>query len=109
MAPFVFTEAKENLLVAASSGGKMLAFPLAELPRLAKGRGVSIIGLEKSEKLVALAVTRSRSITILGAARGKPRELTLSGAKFDHYVGHRALKGRVLPDKLVAARLQPPP
>jgi len=31
---------------------------------------------------------------------GREKEIEISGVKLDHYVGHRARMGRVLPDKL---------
>ena len=40
-------------------------------------------------------------IMVKGTGRGgKDKELRVAGAEFDHCVGHRANKGRVLPEKI---------
>jgi topoisomerase-4 subunit A len=100
VAPFAFEVAQGNLLVAASSGGKMLAFDLDEVGYLAKGRGVTLMGLDKGEKLVAVAVTRERAVTVSGFGRGRENEVEIAGKDFAHFVSKRGLKGRVLPDKV---------
>jgi topoisomerase-4 subunit A len=100
VAPFLFEVAQGNLLVAASSGGKMLAFDLDEVGYLAKGRGVTLMGLDKGEKLVAVAVTRERSVAVTGFGRGRENEVEIAGKDFAHYVSKRGLKGRVLPEKV---------
>jgi topoisomerase-4 subunit A len=98
--PFAFEVAPGNRLVAVSSGGRMIAFALDEVGYLAKGRGVTLMGLDKGETLVAVAVTRDRSIEVRGVGRGRENEIEIKGKDFDHFVSKRALKGRVLPDKV---------
>jgi topoisomerase-4 subunit A len=100
IAPFVFAVAPGNRLVAVSSGGKLIAFDLDEVGYLPRGRGVTLMGLDKNEKLVAVAVTAERRIDVLGFGRGKENVAEIKGADFDHFVSKRALKGRVLPDKV---------
>jgi topoisomerase-4 subunit A len=98
--PCAFEVGKGNLLVAASSGGKMIAFDLDEVGYLARGRGVTLMGLDKSEKLVAVAVTRDARVDVAGFGRGRENVVEIAGAEFARYVSKRALKGRVLPDKV---------
>ena len=100
LAPFVFTVSAGNRLVAVSSGGRMLAFDLDEVGYLPRGRGVTLMGLDKNEKLVAVAVTAERRVDVLGFGRGKENQAEIKGAEFDHFVSKRALKGRVLPDRV---------
>jgi topoisomerase-4 subunit A len=100
IAPVPFEVAQGNLLVAVSSGGKMLAFDLDEVGYLARGRGVMLMGLDKSEKLVAAAVTREKGIEVQGFGRGRENAVEIKGKDFEHFVSKRALKGRVLPDKV---------
>jgi len=100
IAPFAFEPASGSMLVAASSGGKMIAFDLGEVAVLAKGRGVTLMGLEKSDKLVAVAVTREQRISVAGFGRGRENTVEIEGKDFLHYVSKRALKGRVLPEKV---------
>jgi topoisomerase-4 subunit A len=100
VAPFMFEAGRDRLLVAASSGGKMIAFGLDEVATLAKGRGVTLMGLDKNEKLVAVAVVRENEVEVLGFGRGRENAVEIAGADFARYVSKRALKGRVLPDRV---------
>jgi topoisomerase-4 subunit A len=104
--PVTFAENPANGVVAVSAGGKMLMFALDEVGYLAKGRGVILMGLDEGEPLVAVAVSAGVEVIVSGTSRGKPRELRLGGAALAHYAGHRALKGRVLPDKLLPESLR---
>jgi topoisomerase-4 subunit A len=104
IAPFAFELASGSLAVAVSSGGKMLAFDLDEVGYLAKGRGVTLMGLDKGESLVAVAVTRDRAVEVAGFGRGRDNVAEIAGKDFAHYVSKRALKGRVLPDKVKKPR-----
>jgi topoisomerase-4 subunit A len=100
IAPFPFEVAQGNLLVGVSSGGRMLAFDLDEVGYLARGRGVTLMGLDKGEKLVAALVARERGVEVLGFGRGRENVVEIKGQDFEHFVSKRALKGRVLPDKV---------
>jgi topoisomerase-4 subunit A len=101
VAPFPFEMAKGNLAVAVSTGGRMLAFDLDEIGYLAKGRGVVLIGLDKAEQLLGVVVTAERRVEVSGAGRGgKDNTVEIRGAEFGHFVSKRALKGRVLPEKV---------
>jgi topoisomerase IV subunit A len=105
--PFMFEPQERSYVAATSQEGKMLLFPLAELKAMTKGRGVIVMGLEKTEKLVAVAVSDQPKLTVVGIARGRQKEVELAGQKLWHYVGHRARMGRVLPDKLKPLALKP--
>jgi topoisomerase-4 subunit A len=100
IAPFAFEVGNGNLLVAVSSGGKMIAFDLDEVGYLAKGRGVTLMGLDRTEKLVAVAVTREQHVEVQGFGRGRESVAEIKGAHFARHLSKRALKGRVLPDKV---------
>ncbi len=101
IAPFVYEEAPGNHVVAVSGEGRLLAFDIAEMRSMAKGRGVIVMGLEKGEKLIAAAVTPLTVVTVSGIGRGgKAKSVELKGEKLRHHLGHRARMGRVLPDKL---------
>jgi topoisomerase-4 subunit A len=109
VAPCLYDAASGNLVVAVSGGGRLLAFDIAEMREMARGRGVIMMGLEKNEKLVAVTVTGDRSVIVEGIGRGgKEKQLPLAGAKLGHHVGHRARMGRVLPEKLTPTGLKLP-
>ena len=92
---------KQEMAVALSENGRMLIFPADELKELARGRGVTLMGLDEGEKLVAAGFASGGSVSVTGTTRsGKERTVTMGGKDFDHYVLRRARKGRVLPGKL---------
>ena len=45
---------KPEMAVALSENGRMLLFPADELKELARGRGITLMGLDDGEKLVAV-------------------------------------------------------
>jgi len=107
--PFMFEPTERSYVAAVSAGGRMLLFPLAELKYMSKGRGVVVMGLEKEEKLLAVAVSDESRLVVFGNSRGKDKAVELADAKLWHFVGHRARMGRVLPDKLKPLALNVPP
>jgi topoisomerase-4 subunit A len=113
LAPCAYDEAPGNHVVALSAGGRLLAFDIAEMRAMSRGRGVIVMGLDQGEKLLAAAVTALHSVTVQGLGRaGKEKSIEIKGEKLRHHLGHRARMGRVLPEKLkpvalvVAPRLQ---
>ena len=93
--------ALEELKIAAvSNEGRLLVFPLSELPQLSKGKGNKIIDIpsrraagreEYVKDLVILNAEDRLKIT-----SGK-RSLTLKPADLDHYLGERGRRGSKLP------------
>ncbi len=86
--------------VAVSNEGRMLVFPLQDLPQLAKGKGNKIISIPtarlklREEFVVAVAVvTETDSLVIYS---GK-RHLTLKAKDLEHYRGERGRRGSKLP------------
>ena len=99
--PFAFEESSANYVAALSEQGRLLLFSIAEMRQLSKGRGVIVMGLEKGEKLVAVAVSVQRKLTVVGTGRGgREKTVTISGEELAHYAGHRARMGRVIADKI---------
>ncbi len=89
-----------QLCVAISNEGRMLVFPIADLPQLSKGKGNKIIGIPaaklqlREEFVVAVAVV-SPGQSLL-AYSGK-RYLRLKPADLEHYRGERGRRGNKLP------------
>ncbi|MDN5850416.1 MAG: DNA topoisomerase IV subunit A [Nitrococcus sp.] len=95
----VYTLARDRL-VAVTTAGRLLAFPLQELPELGKGKGNKLIQIPKSrleirDEVVAgvLAVPPERSVVLQA---GK-RTLTLRSSDLDRYIGQRGRRGASLP------------
>ena len=105
--PFPFADTKGNYVAAVSEGGRLLLFSIEEMRQLARGRGVIVMGLEKGERLVAVAVSAQQQLTVTGTGRGgKPKTVTLKGEKLVHHAGHRARMGRVLPERMKPSALE---
>ncbi|GAB5501151.1 MAG: DNA topoisomerase IV subunit A [Pseudohongiellaceae bacterium] len=89
-----------GLIVAITNEGRMLMFPLNELPRLAKGKGNKIISIptarvaDRVEYVIALAVLRPEDGLTVHAGR---RHHNLKPADLDHYRGERGRRGNKLP------------
>ena len=90
----------EVLVAAVSSAGKLLAFPLAELPQLARGKGVKIIQLPKAksqsreEFVVDIEVVPPRAALTVHAGR---RYIKLKPSDLAYYLLGRGRTGRMLP------------
>ncbi len=89
-----------EFIVAISNEGRMLMFPLSELPRLAKGKGNKIIGIpsarvaDRIEFVVALTVLGENDTLTVHAGR---RHHNLKPADLEHYRGERGRRGNKLP------------
>jgi topoisomerase IV subunit A len=92
---------KPLMAVAFSGNGRMLLFPAEELKELARGRGITLMGLDEDEKLVAVGFAGSKSVTVAGTSKsGKERTVKISGSDLQKHILHRARKGCLLPGKL---------
>ena len=92
--------AKECLIAAISSIGRLLLFEMEELPELAKGKGNKLINIpgpkykSGAEKMVAAAVVPEDGH--LEVYTGT-RKMTIKWNDLDDYYGDRALRGSMLP------------
>ncbi len=89
-----------DLLAVVSNEGRMLLFPIKDLPELARGKGNKMISIPalraqaREEFVVAVAVAPAdTAITLLA---GK-RKLTLKPSDLEHYRGERGRRGNKLP------------
>jgi len=78
---------------------RLLIFPVAELPQLARGKGVKLINIPKAkyqegERVLGLAVFRKGEFLRINSGK---RPLNIGRAEFENYTGARATRGRVLP------------
>jgi topoisomerase-4 subunit A len=93
-----------------SEKGRLLVFGFDEIKALSGGgRGVILMELEKSEKLVAAQPIDQRGVVVLGTGRGgKPQELTLGPKDLGSHFGKRARKGKAIEAKIKPAGLAQP-
>lgn len=100
MAPLRVQDVDNQQLVVVSNDGRLLVFPLVDVPRLAKGKGNKLINIAtaaaatREEFLVAAAVFSPGQT--LQVYSGK-RHLKLKLADLEHYVGERGRRGNKLP------------
>ena len=92
--------AGDALLCAVSNDGKLLVFPVQDLPELPRGKGNKILSLvpkkleSREEFLAAIAVVAAPQSLII---RSGERKMTLKFDELDAYRGERAQRGSVLP------------
>lgn len=93
--------ADDNLYcVSISNEGRMLVFPLKDLPELAKGKGNKIISIptakakNREEFVVSIAVVSETDCLVIYSGK---RHLTLKPKDLEHYRGERGRRGSKLP------------
>jgi topoisomerase-4 subunit A len=93
-------EPEQTLLATVSNDGRLLVFPVTELPELARGKGNKIMNIPsarakaREEFVIAVAlICPGQSLTLCS---GK-RHVTLKPADLDHYRGERGRRGNKLP------------
>ncbi len=98
--PAAVTDPESDRVVAISNEGRMLVFPVSELPALSRGKGNKIIGIPgkrvvSREEFVAViaCVPQGGKLT---AYSGK-RYITLKESDLDNYQGERGRRGGKLP------------
>ncbi|OUS26793.1 DNA topoisomerase IV subunit A [Gammaproteobacteria bacterium 45_16_T64] len=98
--PKPITNLESDYLVAVSNEGRMLLFPLAELPELARGKGNKIIGIpaarvaERDEFLVDVETIGEKDTLVIFAGK---RHINLKHSDLEHYFGERGRRGNKLP------------
>lgn len=100
LTPLAIKSPETDQVVAISNEGRMLVFPIAELPKLSKGKGNKIISIpsaraaSREEFVKILAVVPAESGITLVAGK---RKMTIKASDLTHYVGERGRRGNKLP------------
>ncbi|WP_019603993.1 DNA topoisomerase IV subunit A [Teredinibacter turnerae] len=100
LAPQLLEATDASWLAAFSNEGRLLVFPVSELPELARGKGNKIINIpaarvqSREEFVVALVVFNEKST--IKVFSGK-RHLGLKYRDLEHYLGERGRRGNKLP------------
>lgn len=93
-------ENENDLVAAITNQGRMLVFPLTELPQLARGKGNKIIGIPKAS--FESGEDFLQEVAVLGEGRelrllsGK-RHFTIKSKDLENFVGNRGRRGNFLP------------
>ncbi|NND59499.1 MAG: DNA topoisomerase IV subunit A [Gammaproteobacteria bacterium] len=100
LAPVPLPSGDALWLAAASNEGRLLIFPLEELPEMSRGKGNKILSIPPArvksgdEFMVATAVIDERQSLLIRAGK---RTMTLSQDDMERYEGTRGRRGSLLP------------
>ncbi|QGZ28661.1 DNA topoisomerase IV subunit A [Stutzerimonas stutzeri] len=100
VAPRPLSNRDQDWLAAVTTEGRLLVFPVRDLPQLGKGKGNKIIGIagdrvaSREEYLMDLAVLPEGATLVLQAGK---RTLSLKADDLEHYKGERGRRGNKLP------------
>jgi topoisomerase-4 subunit A len=98
--PAMVGDAEGAMVVAVSNEGRMLVFPLQELPEMSRGKGNKIIGIpgarvaSREEFVVAVQVVKPGQSLVIYAGK---RHHSLKFSDLEHYQGERGRRGNKLP------------
>jgi topoisomerase-4 subunit A len=98
--PALFDPEASNTIVCATSEGYLLAFPLADVPELSRGKGNKLINIPPKrlrageEFMVGMAVMAEKEEILVWAGQ---RYLRMAARDIEHFAGERAKRGRKLP------------
>jgi topoisomerase-4 subunit A len=100
LAPQKVNDYDHDLIAAVSNEGRLLIFPIRELPQMARGKGNKIMGISANKLMTreeyVVGVTVLVAGTPLTLYSGK-RHITLKAADLEHYLGERGRRGNKLP------------
>jgi topoisomerase-4 subunit A len=100
VAPAIITSAEAETVVCVTSDGYLLAFPLSDLPALAKGKGNKLINIPPKrlkageEHMIGVVVIAEREEILVWAGQ---RYMRIGRKDLEHFTGERAKRGRKLP------------
>lgn len=99
-APIQHSGARSDMVAVVSNTGRLLIFPLTQLPRLSKGKGHKLMGLTSNGK----QPSQERVIALACFAQGQPltlhcgqRHVTIKSTDMMPYTGNRGRRGSKLP------------
>ncbi|PKM17554.1 MAG: DNA topoisomerase IV subunit A [Gammaproteobacteria bacterium HGW-Gammaproteobacteria-15] len=98
--PLVVKQPETDLVLCISNEGRMLVFPVADLPKLSKGKGNKLMSIpsaraaSREEYVCQLAIVPADGSVTLVAGK---RKLGLKADDFAHYHGERGRRGNKLP------------
>ncbi len=100
MQPMVISDLDQDEILAITNQGRMLLFPIKDLPQLSKGKGNKIINIPSAkaksrEEFVSHLMPLASGVSVVLYA-GK-RKLGLKPADLEHFRGERGRRGSLLP------------
>ena len=94
--PIKVQNLEKDWVVAVSNEGRLLTFPVADLPVMSKGKGNKIINLGTggTEDLIGLSLMKEGDMLIVNAGK---RHVKMKFNDLEHYQGERGRRGNKLP------------
>jgi topoisomerase IV subunit A len=98
--PRIIPEGEMLFVACATNVGRLLLFPLLQLPELSRGKGNKLISIPsakavtRDEYIIDLQVLTSKDLLTVHAGK---RHFTLKGNDLTHYQGERGRRGNSLP------------
>ncbi len=100
LSPISVPSGDAQWVIAVSNEGRMLVFPMSDLPVLSKGKGNKIISIpsarvaSREEFMVSLAAFTELQKVVIHAGK---RHMAFKFSDLDHYMGERGRRGHKLP------------
>ncbi len=100
LVPAPVFEYEDDFVACISDSGRLLVFPVGELPRMGRGKGVKMMNIPTKkyrageEKMIGFVVFREGGGFRVHAGK---RFVNMKPADFEAFAGERAQRGRVLP------------
>lgn len=100
LSPVLIASLATDRVAAVTNEGRLLVFPVAELPELSKGKGNKLLNIpsaraaSREEYLVALTCLSATDTLLVSSGR---QQLKLKGADLEPYQGERGRRGHKLP------------
>ena len=101
--PKLIANVEDQYLAAVTNEGRLLLFPVAELPVLPRGKGNKIINIptakaaKHEEYVIDIAIMNEKESLLIVSGK---REFTLKPGDLAHYQGERAQRGNKLPQAI---------
>ena len=98
--PKAITDPEKSWIAAVSNEGRMLVFPAADLPQMARGKGNKMININsaraavREELMIAMLAFTEQDTLLVHAGK---RHLKLKFSDLEHYQGERGRRGNKLP------------
>ncbi len=98
--PLKITDVDSEFVVTVSNLGRMLLFPIAELPIMSRGKGSKIMNIpsakatSREEYLVDIALISEKQKLVIHSGK---RQLKLPFSELEHYIGEKGKRGSKLP------------
>lgn len=94
LVPTPVRDPESDLLAVVNDQGHLLAFPVSELPALARGKGNKLQAVKKGERLVGVAVVPEGGTLVLHCGQ---RHMQLRYRDLEEWRAERGRRGRLLP------------